>query len=216
RLTTGLPTHLVMSALREDQRFTSAATMNVLETRTSISQSRTKSGFLKEMLIQLHNSLTSRQGKEIHFRLSMNGLKLTVIYVMNDIYIFSDAPKTPSVIVSPSGEIVEGSSLTLSCSSDANPAADYTWFKHGDSVGQSGQNYTITNITSELGGNYYCQAHNAIGLAVLLASILLLVAILWMSISVLFTKRKKASSKASRMGTDTVDEVSRRKPFSNP
>ncbi|XP_030207495.1 sialic acid-binding Ig-like lectin 14 isoform X1 [Gadus morhua] len=140
------------------------------------------------------------------------------------------APKTPSVIVSPSGEIVEGSSLTLSCSSDANPAADYTWFKHGDSVGQSGQNYTITNITSELGGNYYCQAHNAIGrhdstflfinwkerssssqttaiavraVAVLLASILLLVAILWM--------RKKASSKASRMGTDTVDE-----PLSDP
>ncbi|XP_059903342.1 B-cell receptor CD22-like [Gadus macrocephalus] len=74
------------------------------------------------------------------------------------------APKTPSVTVSPSGEIVKGSSVTLSCTSDANPAADYTWFKeHDDSVGQSGQNYTITNITSELGGNYYCQAHNAIG-----------------------------------------------------
>ncbi|KAK0155019.1 B-cell receptor CD22 [Merluccius polli] len=74
------------------------------------------------------------------------------------------APKTPSVSVSPSGEIAEGSSVTLSCSSDANPAANYTWFKeHDDSVGESGQNYTITNITSELGGHYYCQAHNAIG-----------------------------------------------------
>ncbi|KAK0136536.1 B-cell receptor CD22 [Merluccius polli] len=82
---------------------------------------------------------------------------LTVQCTMN-------APKTPSVTVSPSGEVVEGSSVTLSCSSDANPAANYTWFKeHEDSVGESGQNYTITNITAQLGGNYYCQAHNAIG-----------------------------------------------------
>ncbi|XP_059903341.1 HEPACAM family member 2-like isoform X2 [Gadus macrocephalus] len=73
------------------------------------------------------------------------------------------APKTPVVTVSPSGKIEAGSSVTLSCSSDANPAANYTWFKHGDSVGQSGQNYTITNITSELGGSYYCQPRNAIG-----------------------------------------------------
>ncbi|KAK0150444.1 B-cell receptor CD22 [Merluccius polli] len=82
---------------------------------------------------------------------------LTVQCTMN-------APKTPSVSVSPSGEIAEGSSVTLSCSSDANPAANYTWFKeHDDSVGESGQNYTITNFTSELGGHYYCHARNAIG-----------------------------------------------------
>ena len=75
-----------------------------------------------------------------------------------------DGPKNTSVISSPSGEIEEGRSVTLSCSSDANPAANYTWFKeHEDSVGESGQNYTITHITSQLGGNYYCQAHNAVG-----------------------------------------------------
>ncbi|CAL8284382.1 unnamed protein product, partial [Lota lota] len=74
------------------------------------------------------------------------------------------APKNPSVTVSPTGEIEEGSSVTLSCSSDANPAANYTWFKeHEASVVESGQNYTITDIPSELGGNYYCRAHNAIG-----------------------------------------------------
>ncbi|CAL8294260.1 unnamed protein product [Lota lota] len=149
--------------------------------------------------------------------LSSNSLFMDVKY----------APKTPSVTVSPSGEIEEGSSVTLSCSSDANPAANYTWFKeHDDSVKESGQNYTITYIISELGGNYYCQAHNAIGLhnstflvikvtssssqtttvavttiVVLLATILLLV-FLWM-------RRKRASRKARGQGgrPDTVEEL---------
>ncbi|XP_056440640.1 B-cell receptor CD22-like isoform X3 [Gadus chalcogrammus] len=135
------------------------------------------------------------------------------------------APKTPSVTVSPSGEIEEGSSVTLSCSSDANPAAKYTWFReHEDSVRESGQNYTITNITSEHEGNYYCQAHNAFGrqnssflfikvtsssltamvavstIVMLLATILLLV-FLWM-------RRKRAFRKACGQGgrPDTVEE----------
>ncbi len=43
-----------------------------------------------------------------------------------------DVPQLLSVSVSPSGEIVEGSSVTLSCSSDANPAANYTWYKENE------------------------------------------------------------------------------------
>uniref|UniRef100_A0A3Q3L1F7 Ig-like domain-containing protein n=1 Tax=Mastacembelus armatus TaxID=205130 RepID=A0A3Q3L1F7_9TELE len=39
------------------------------------------------------------------------------------------APKLLSLSVSPSAEIVEGSSVTLTCSSDANPAAKYTWYE---------------------------------------------------------------------------------------
>ncbi|CAL8375079.1 unnamed protein product [Gadus morhua 'NCC'] len=140
------------------------------------------------------------------------------------------APKTPSVSVRPPGEIKEGGSVTLSCSSDANPAADYTWFReHGGSVGELGENYTISNITTELGGNYYCEARNAVGLqnstlmflnvtatpsspssgpttvaagtvAVLLASILLII-FLWM-------RRKRASRKAPGQGgrSDTRQE----------
>ncbi|KAG8014551.1 Sialoadhesin [Nibea albiflora] len=41
----------------------------------------------------------------------------------------TDVPRVEPVSVSPSGEIVENSSVTLTCSSDANPAAHYAWYK---------------------------------------------------------------------------------------
>ncbi|XP_042077466.1 B-cell receptor CD22-like [Haplochromis burtoni] len=73
-------------------------------------------------------------------------------------------PKLPSVSVSPSAEIVEGSSVTLTCSSDANPAANYTWYKEDeDSPKASGHNFTISNIRPEHSGSYYCVAHNSRG-----------------------------------------------------
>ncbi|XP_073330598.1 sialoadhesin-like [Pagrus major] len=74
------------------------------------------------------------------------------------------APKLPSVSVSPSAEIVEGSSVTLTCSSDANPAANYTWYKENeDSPKASGQIFTITDFRAEHSGNYYCEAQNSRG-----------------------------------------------------
>lgn len=45
------------------------------------------------------------------------------------IFLPPDILKLPSVSVCPSGEIVEGSSVSLTCSTDANPAATYTWYK---------------------------------------------------------------------------------------
>ncbi|KAK6300916.1 hypothetical protein J4Q44_G00290140 [Coregonus suidteri] len=73
-------------------------------------------------------------------------------------------PRNTSVSVSPSGEIVEGSSVTLTCSSDANPPVDkYTWYKKNvTSPKASGQSYSITNISSEDSGEYYCEAENKI------------------------------------------------------
>uniref|UniRef100_A0A3Q1H7P7 B-cell receptor CD22 n=1 Tax=Anabas testudineus TaxID=64144 RepID=A0A3Q1H7P7_ANATE len=66
-------------------------------------------------------------------------------------------PNLPSVSVSPS-EIVEGSSVTLTCSSDANPAANYTWYKENEeSPKASGQIFNITDIRAEHSGNYYCE-----------------------------------------------------------
>ncbi|KAL2086262.1 hypothetical protein ACEWY4_017321 [Coilia grayii] len=84
-------------------------------------------------------------------------LKISVMY----------PPKNTSVSVSPAGEILQGSSVTLTCSSDANPPVQsYTWYRRGggaSSVVVSQQNYSMTNITSEHSGLYYCKAKNQHG-----------------------------------------------------
>ncbi|XP_076583696.1 B-cell receptor CD22-like [Chaetodon auriga] len=72
------------------------------------------------------------------------------------------APKLPSVSVSPSGEIVEGSSVTLSCSSDANPAANYTWYKENQTLTSQGI-YGFTSVSIEDSGMYHCKSENKYG-----------------------------------------------------
>ncbi|XP_045931815.1 B-cell receptor CD22-like [Micropterus dolomieu] len=72
------------------------------------------------------------------------------------------APKLPSVSVSPSAEIVEGSSVTLTCSSDANPAAKYTWYKGNQTLNQRPEDiYHFTS--SKDSGIYHCKAENELG-----------------------------------------------------
>ncbi|XP_042559419.1 B-cell receptor CD22-like [Clupea harengus] len=74
-------------------------------------------------------------------------------------------PKKTTVLFSHDSVIAIGNTVTLTCSSDANPPVEiYTWFKVGEStpVG-SGQQYSITNISSEDGGHYYCEARNKHG-----------------------------------------------------
>ncbi|XP_044201002.1 basement membrane-specific heparan sulfate proteoglycan core protein-like, partial [Thunnus albacares] len=74
------------------------------------------------------------------------------------------APKLPSVSVSPSGEIVQGSSVTLNCSSDANPAATYTWHKENQTLLHGPENmYHFTPISSEDSGVYHCKSENQYG-----------------------------------------------------
>ncbi|XP_026141332.1 B-cell receptor CD22-like [Carassius auratus] len=67
-----------------------------------------------------------------------------------------------SVSISPSGVIVEGDSVTLNCSSDANPPAKISWFKGRISVG-SGRVYSISNISSDHSGVYKCKSRNKHG-----------------------------------------------------
>ncbi|XP_072561047.1 B-cell receptor CD22-like isoform X2 [Paramormyrops kingsleyae] len=76
------------------------------------------------------------------------------------------APREFSVSVSPSGGIMMGDSVTLTCNGDANPPAkSYQWFKDEFLISPevSGQNYTINNITFEHNGRYNCNATNDIG-----------------------------------------------------
>uniref|UniRef100_A0A3B4C2G9 Ig-like domain-containing protein n=1 Tax=Pygocentrus nattereri TaxID=42514 RepID=A0A3B4C2G9_PYGNA len=72
-------------------------------------------------------------------------------------------PKNISVSISPSGEIVEGSSVNLTCSSDANPPVqNYTWFK-GTSLVAEGETYTMKKISSVDSGEYKCRSSNEHG-----------------------------------------------------
>ncbi|XP_029545599.1 B-cell receptor CD22-like isoform X2 [Salmo trutta] len=74
-------------------------------------------------------------------------------------------PRNTSVSVSPSGEIVEGSSVTLTCSSDANPPVDkYTWyFQNKTFLNGFGQMYNISKFKSKDNGHYHCEAWNGRG-----------------------------------------------------
>ncbi|GLD63855.1 hemicentin-1-like isoform X1 [Lates japonicus] len=82
------------------------------------------------------------------------------------VYVVPDAPKLPSVSVSPSGQIVEGSSVNLTCSSDANPAANYTWYKTNGNLELqplSKESLTFSSIKSSDSGDYHCTAENELG-----------------------------------------------------
>nr|XP_061840259.1 B-cell receptor CD22-like isoform X2 [Nerophis lumbriciformis] len=85
------------------------------------------------------------------------------------------APKRPYVFVVQSNKLSAGSLVNLICSSDANPAASYTWYKENMSSplasGQTltikdispGQTLAIRNITEQGGHDYYCEANNSRG-----------------------------------------------------
>ncbi|XP_076146789.1 sialoadhesin-like isoform X3 [Alosa pseudoharengus] len=72
---------------------------------------------------------------------------------------------TISLWISP-GETEDGSSVTLTCSSDANPPVhNYTWYmKNGTASLVRGTGESISfNVTSDTSGLYYCEAQNELG-----------------------------------------------------
>lgn len=75
-----------------------------------------------------------------------------------------DPPKLPSVTVSPPGEIMEGSSVTLICSSDFKPAAKHTWHKKDGHTCFITNQLDITSIRPSDSGLYYCTAENELGI----------------------------------------------------
>ncbi|XP_067298563.1 B-cell receptor CD22-like [Pseudorasbora parva] len=89
-----------------------------------------------------------------HEHLPSPAASLTVMY----------SPRNTSVSVSPS-VIVEGDSVTLSCSSDSNPpAVNFSWFKEDQtSAVGSGQSFSISSFNSSFSGRFYCEAQNKYG-----------------------------------------------------
>ncbi|KAL2086202.1 hypothetical protein ACEWY4_017261 [Coilia grayii] len=90
-----------------------------------------------------------------HTDLRSPPVALSILYSPRDVLVFAR----------PSGVIVKGATVTLTCTSDANPPVDtYTWFKVNEStpVG-SGLQHSLTNMSSEDGGQYYCEARNEVG-----------------------------------------------------
>ncbi|KAM8735990.1 B-cell receptor CD22-like isoform 1-T2 [Acanthopagrus schlegelii] len=74
------------------------------------------------------------------------------------------APEKVTLSMNPSGDIVKGSSITFSCSSDASPPVTqrgYSLYKDGHFV-RSGQSHTISDVQPSHSGMYYCQAWNNI------------------------------------------------------
>ncbi|KAJ0065885.1 hypothetical protein NL108_000123 [Boleophthalmus pectinirostris] len=80
-------------------------------------------------------------------------------------------PKNTSVWARPSSVVDAGRPLTLTCSSQANPAVDnFTWHRlpmegsSGHSWGiRSGPVFSFSEVGPEASGRYYCEARNRIG-----------------------------------------------------
>ncbi|KAK9514047.1 hypothetical protein VZT92_027537 [Zoarces viviparus] len=78
------------------------------------------------------------------------------------IYLFiSYGPDNIILTISPSQEYYEeGSSITLTCSADSRPDAQYTWLLNGDPVPDTGPELRLMNIQESKSGKYSCQAFN--------------------------------------------------------
>lgn len=72
-----------------------------------------------------------------------------------------DPPSFPVVSHSFPGEVVEGNSVTLTCSADANPGATYTWHKeHEANPLSKGPKLVFKSVQSSDSGKYFCTAEN--------------------------------------------------------
>ncbi|KAM9309974.1 uncharacterized protein KZ484_025901 [Pholidichthys leucotaenia] len=75
-------------------------------------------------------------------------------------------PKNTSLSIDPIGSVLEGTFVTLTCTSIANPAAvNFTWFRQAGrqkEVVGSGQNFTFI-VTKLSDDHYYCEALNIHG-----------------------------------------------------
>ena len=79
------------------------------------------------------------------------------------VFVLPDAPRKTTAHV----EIEGDNSMTLTCSSDANPPVhNYTWYmKRGTQISPlgAGQSFIAANINNDTSGLYFCVARNSVG-----------------------------------------------------
>lgn len=81
----------------------------------------------------------------------------------------SDPPRNTAVLADPSGPLVDGSSVTLTCTSVANPAVlNFSWFRTPNGGGAGGEEAELVasqqhfsfNVTKLSEDQFYCRAAN--------------------------------------------------------
>ncbi|XP_042202058.1 carcinoembryonic antigen-related cell adhesion molecule 1-like, partial [Callorhinchus milii] len=75
-------------------------------------------------------------------------------------------PDTPELTITGTHSAELGDSLTLSCSAQSNPEAQYKWIFNGTVLPHTSSNFTIHQIRQNDFGTYTCQARNNITLRV--------------------------------------------------
>uniref|UniRef100_A0A8C6LX68 Ig-like domain-containing protein n=1 Tax=Nothobranchius furzeri TaxID=105023 RepID=A0A8C6LX68_NOTFU len=81
----------------------------------------------------------------------------------NFLLFFQDSPQNTSV--GNPGPVIEGSSVTLTCSTNANPAVDdYTWYRvDGEEAAEVGSEKTLSVKVTEADNQFFCRVSNKYG-----------------------------------------------------
>uniref|UniRef100_A0A3B3DMT6 Ig-like domain-containing protein n=1 Tax=Oryzias melastigma TaxID=30732 RepID=A0A3B3DMT6_ORYME len=82
--------------------------------------------------------------------------------ISDPVNILVNGPENTKMSASPSQKFYEeGSDISLSCSADSRPSAQFTWFVNGTKLPDSGPELTLRNIQFSQRGDYSCQAFNS-------------------------------------------------------
>ncbi|XP_056588169.1 B-cell receptor CD22-like [Triplophysa dalaica] len=110
-------------------------------------------------IYSISNIRSDDSGEYTCWSKNIHGGKYSEAVMLNVMF----APRNVVASISSSGVIVEGDSVTLTCSSESNPPVHiYSWFKGGKLVG-SGNIYRISSIRSDHSGEYKCKTRNKHG-----------------------------------------------------
>lgn len=80
------------------------------------------------------------------------------------LFVFLVAPKDTTVVVDTSGPLLEGSSVSLFCSSRAKPpVTNFTWYRGDEEEDEHGQSLVLNDLDLGHSSDFHCQAKNDLG-----------------------------------------------------